>query len=511
MGAVLTQGEGKDERVIAFLSKKFTGPQRKYAATEKECLAVLVAVRKFRQYVDGTRFKVITDCAALKWLANFNDSTNGRLCRWALQLQSFDFEIVHRKGKNNLVPDALSRIEEVQSAGVEGKKSSWLTKIRDDLENENRKDWKEEGGKIYKRIFDCQRPDLQWKLAVEDHERPAILKECHDEPTAGHMGYLKTLRRVQERYYWPGITKDVKEYVKACTICKKHKTSNLGRRALMGQQKPATRPWQIVSIDFVGSFPRSKNGNTMLVVATDIFSKFVVAKAIRDANTKKLVEFVENDIFLQWDVSEIILSDNGPQFISKEFSSLLDRYKTKHWTNAVYHPQNNPTERVNQVIENSIRCYVGDDHRNWDRELKKVITAINTSCHESTKFSPFFINFGRSLKLVGDSTDHGIDEPPMEEKMKPIYDTVRENLKAAYKNYSKYYNFRARPKAFKVGEKAWRRNFVLSDASKRFSAKLAPRKVPGVIVKKLGSNTYIFRDDETGRETKYSVEDLFPD
>jgi RNase H-like domain found in reverse transcriptase/Reverse transcriptase (RNA-dependent DNA polymerase)/Integrase zinc binding domain/Retroviral aspartyl protease len=219
LGAVLTQGEGANERVIAFLSKKFTGPQRKYAATEKECLAVLVAVKKFRQYVEGTHFKVITDCAALKWLARFNDATNGRLCRWALQLQSYDFEIVHRKGKNNLVPDALSRIEEVQvdgSISLVDQGETWLSKIRDDLEVENRKDWKEEGGKIFKRIFDIQRPDLQWKLAVDENERSAVLSQCHDAPTAGHMGYLKTLRRVQETHYWPGMSKDVRSYVKSC-------------------------------------------------------------------------------------------------------------------------------------------------------------------------------------------------------------------------------------------------------------------------------------------------------
>jgi RNase H-like domain found in reverse transcriptase len=102
------------ERVIAFLLKKFTGPQKKYAATEKECLAVLVAVEKFRQYDEGSHFKVVTDCTALKWLARFNDATNGRLCRWALILQSFDFEIIHRKGKNNLLPDALTRVDTVE-------------------------------------------------------------------------------------------------------------------------------------------------------------------------------------------------------------------------------------------------------------------------------------------------------------------------------------------------------------------------------------------------------------
>jgi len=511
LGAVLTQGEGKHERVIAFLSKKFTAPQRKYAATEKECLAVIVAVKKFRQYIEGSKFTVITDCAALKWLAKFNDATNGRLCRWALQLQSFDFEIVHRKGQNNLVPDALSRIDAVKTVRTEKDAGTWLEKIRAELESENQKEWKEEGGKIYKRIFNIQRPDLQWKLAVDGPERVEILRECHDEPTAGHMGFLKTLHRVQEKYFWPRMSQDVRQYVKSCDVCKRSKASNLGRRGLMGEPKPATRPWQMVSVDFMGPLPRSKNGNTILVVATDVFTKFVVAKALRDASTKKLVEFIENDIFLQWNVSEVVISDNGPQFISREFSQLLTRYRTQHWTNSVYHPQNNPTERVNQVLGNCIRCYVGDDHRNWDRDLKKIVAAINTSHHESTKFSPFYLNFGRSLQLVGDTIHHSDSEPPMDEKMRPIYAQVQHNLKEAHKKQAKYYNLRARQREFNVGDKAWRKNFVLSDASKKISAKLSPKKIPGTIIKKLGSNTYIFKDTETGREGKYSITDLFPD
>jgi RNase H-like domain found in reverse transcriptase len=84
VGGYSTQSESYSERVIAF--SKFTTPQRKYTATEKECLVVLVVVQKFRQYVEGTKFTVITDCAALKWLSKFNYATNGRLCRWALKL-----------------------------------------------------------------------------------------------------------------------------------------------------------------------------------------------------------------------------------------------------------------------------------------------------------------------------------------------------------------------------------------------------------------------------------------
>jgi transposase InsO family protein len=490
IGAVLTQGEGPEEKVVAFMSKKFTGPQCRYAATEKECLAVLVAVKKFRQYVEGSRFRVITDCAALKWLAKFNDATNGRLCRWALQLQQYDFEIIHRKGKNNCVPDALSRIEALR---------------HDDA------GWKEENGRQYCRIF-SNRTGPEWKLVVDENDRIDVLRKCHDAPTAGHMGQLKTLSRVQEKYYWPGMTRDIREYVKACEVCKRSKNSSTKHRGLMGQPKPAARPWQVVSIDFLGPLPRSKKGKTFIVVATDAFTKMVVAEALHNSTTNKLVEFLENQVFLKQQVPEILISDNGPQFLSKQFIDLLKTYSVQHWTNSVYHPQNNPTERVNQVIGNCLRCYVGEDHRDWDKNLPKIVAAINTSHHESTGYTPYFLNFGRHMRLTGESPNEEEQETMLlPEDMTEVFLKVRKNLEKAYEKSAKRYNLRARPRLFNPGDRAWRKNFFQSDAKRHFSAKLAPKNIPGKIVRKLGATTYLFRDDETGRESKYSVNDLFPD
>ena len=88
-----------------------TPAERNYSITERECRAVLWAIRKFRLYVGGYHFTVITDHCSLKWLYNLHNPT-GRLARWALELQAYDFEIIHRKGSLNYVPDALSRMYE---------------------------------------------------------------------------------------------------------------------------------------------------------------------------------------------------------------------------------------------------------------------------------------------------------------------------------------------------------------------------------------------------------------
>ncbi|KAH8240461.1 hypothetical protein KR032_000093, partial [Drosophila birchii] len=109
VGAVLSQcDESGSERPIAYMSKKLNKAQRNYTVTELECLAVILAVKKFRMYIEGHPFKIVTDHASLRWLMNQSD-LSGRLARWAIKLQGFTFDIEHRKGCENVVPDALSR------------------------------------------------------------------------------------------------------------------------------------------------------------------------------------------------------------------------------------------------------------------------------------------------------------------------------------------------------------------------------------------------------------------
>jgi hypothetical protein len=108
IGAVLTQNiEGK-EQVICYPSRALLPAEQRYSTTEKECLSVIYAIERLRCYLEGTRFTVVTDHYSLLWLNNLKDPL-GRVGRGVMRLQAFDFDIVHRKGKDNVVPDCLSR------------------------------------------------------------------------------------------------------------------------------------------------------------------------------------------------------------------------------------------------------------------------------------------------------------------------------------------------------------------------------------------------------------------
>lgn len=109
VGAILAQTQDGVEKVVQYLSRKLDSTERKYAASEKECLGVVWAIEKCRPYIWGRHFTVVTDCSALRFLMT-TASPNGRLIRWAMRLSEYDFTVQYRKGSSNANADALSRL-----------------------------------------------------------------------------------------------------------------------------------------------------------------------------------------------------------------------------------------------------------------------------------------------------------------------------------------------------------------------------------------------------------------
>lgn len=403
IGAVITQGEGDDERPIAFDGRKFRGAGLNYDTTQKECLAVVFAVEKFRPYVEGYEFEVYTDHSALTWLFN-KQVLKGKLARWVLRLQQFNFKILFRKGSLNVVPDALSRIDAISTINdlsfeIEETDTWYISMLAKVALSPGRfKNWKIDDERLYfKPNKNPQKLDEEsWKIVVPESGRYDVLTECHDDSKSAHLGVAKTKNRIQQKYYWPGIPLDVDYYVKKCSICKQSKPRNSPPQGLMSQFKDANRPWQMISLDLMGPFPSSSNQNTMLLVICDWFTKFPILVPLRRATSRKVCDVLEKQVFLIYNVPEVVIADNGPQFISNDFKNLMSKYGIqKLWYNSRYHPQNNFTERTNKTIGSAIRSYIIDNHRHWDKYLPEITLAIRTAVHEITGYTPFFLNFGR--------------------------------------------------------------------------------------------------------------------
>lgn len=508
VGAALVQKVDGETKIVAYFSKKLSSTQKRYASVEKECLGVLLAIQHFRHFVEGSRFKVVTDARSLLWLFTIGvESGNSKLLRWALKIQSYDIELEYRKGKNNITADCLSRsLDAIGIASVDPEYQELTKKILSDPQGYP--DFRVVEGQIYKLVKNEGRMEdtrFCWKIYPAQGERSSILERIHG---TAHLGFEKTLAALRERYFWPLMSSQTKRFCQNCLICQTSKATNVNTTApLTTQRKIAEHPWQFVTMDYIGPLPASGKGrNTCLLVITDVFSKFVLIQPFRQATAESLCPFVENMVFQLFGVPEVLLTDNGTQFVSKLFQDLLNRYNVSHWKTPSYHPQINDSERVNRVITTGIRATIKRDHKEWSNNIQTIANAIRNSVHEATHYTPYFVMFGRNMISDGREYRHLRDNSAGsgnldDAQRAKLYEEVRENLKKAFEKHSKYYNLRSNDKCpkYTLGEKVLKRNTELSDKGKGYCAKLAPKYVPAVVKRVVGEHCYELEDEKGKR------------
>lgn len=520
LGAVLSQQHEDGEKVVCYLSRSLTKNERRFSTTEKECLAVIFAIEKLRPYIEGTKFTVITDHYSLKWLYNIKDPV-GRIARWAVRLQQYNFEIIHRKGKEHVVPDTLSRsvpslnVVNVPSDLPPQSQDKWYLRMLSSVADNSSKYplWRIQSGILYKRANlrypDLRSPQEDWLKVVSKDQRSQVIKDNHDPPECGHLGIHKTLSRIASKYYWPLMKSDIARYINNCRICMETKPSQKRSAGFMLSKTPTiSKPWQLLSIDIVGKLPRSSDGNSYILSVSDCFSKFALFFLMRNMVASTIVKILEERVILLFGAPNRILTDNGTQFKSNLFKKFTTQYKIEHSFTANYHPQANPVERVHRVLKTMLSSYVKDNHRTWDKFLPKVAWALRSAKHEVTGVTPNLIMFGRELNIDGSSGPTPTDPIQIDRSTeisipnKPLQDLFRDvsdRLKKAYTSSQKIYNLRRREDKLQVGDIVWKRNHVLSDAIKNFTSKLAPKFAGPYTVRKIVSPWTYELDDEIGK------------
>ena len=249
------------------------------------------AIGKFRPYIEGYDFKVVTDHNSLRWLCSINPTS--RLARWALELQAHRFIVEHRKGALNYVADALSRMYEEDEPAVASVTWShttddpwyleWVDKVT--INPEDYPTWKLVAENLYiyrpnAEVSEVLGDDNAWKVVVPQEHRQAVLRECHHEAVAGHLGREKTFARVAQHYYWPRYYPKVGDYVRKCQVCQQYKVKQKAPAGHMGRCL-VERPWQVVAGDIIGPLPRSPKGHEYVLVFQDLFTRWVEALAVK--------------------------------------------------------------------------------------------------------------------------------------------------------------------------------------------------------------------------------------
>ncbi|WVZ81234.1 LOW QUALITY PROTEIN: hypothetical protein U9M48_028633 [Paspalum notatum var. saurae] len=257
IGGVLLQ-EGKP---VAYFSEKLNGPSLNYSTYDKELYTLVRVLETWQHYLWPKEFVIHSDHESLKHIRS-QAKLNKRHAKWVEFIESFPYIIKHKKGKDNVIADALSRRYTLLSQldhrifGLETIKGLYAADF----------DFKEafqncrEGRTWNKYVLNDGLLFRANKLCVPDSSvRLLFLQEAHGGGLMGHFGVKKTTEVLTAHFFWPKLKRGVERYVARCTTCNKAK-SRLNPHGLYLPLPVASVPWADISMDFVLGLPRTKKG-----------------------------------------------------------------------------------------------------------------------------------------------------------------------------------------------------------------------------------------------------------
>lgn len=236
-----------------------------------------------------------------------------------------------------------------------------------------------------------------YQLVLPEVLRPLVLKSLHDD--MGHMGAERTLDLVRKRFYWPKMSGEVETKVKTCNRCIRRKT--MPEKAAPLVNIVASRPLELVCMDFLSVEPDSSNTKDILVI-TDHFTKYAVAVPTPNQKAMTVAKTLWDHFFVHYGIPEKLHSDQGPDFESRTIKELCELIGTKKIRTTPYHPRGNPVERFNRTLLNMLGTLENQKKSHWRDYVKPLVHAYNCTKNETTGFTPYELMFGRQPRLPVD-------------------------------------------------------------------------------------------------------------
>ena len=423
LGATILQ-EG---RPVAFASKSLTPTEQNYAQIEKELYAIWFGCQRFHQYIYGHHVRVESDHKPLESITKKPLAVAPpRLQRMLLQLQKYDLEVIHVPGKDIPVSDTLSRnflpaepqdasnaedlneyvhyiidnlpvsdskMEQLRnSTGTDPQLQDLTATIQDGWPNNRdackpstREYWniRDELSVIDGIIFKGER------ILVPQEMRPEMLQKIH----TCHLGIEKTKQRAREILFWPGMSNEIHQTVAACPICSKLSNSN-PKEPMIPHETPS-RPWQKLGTDLFTWDGRN------FMITVDYYSRyFEVDELPVQATTSKAVIRKLSSHFARHGIPEIVISDNGPQFSSKDFKEFTTQWDFKHITTSPGYPQSNGlAEKTVQTVKRILSKAKADNSNPLLAILEYRCTPVDNLA------SPAQLLMGRQLRSILPTTE----------------------------------------------------------------------------------------------------------
>jgi translation initiation factor IF-1 len=516
IGGVLMQ-EGKP---IAFFSEKLKGACLNYSTYDKELYALFRVLKTWSHYLWPREFILRTDHESLKHFKS-QDKLDRRHGRWMEFIETFPYVIQYKKGKDNVVADALSRrytLITTLDSRVLG-----FVYIKELYDGDH------DFGDIFRT---CQEKGASDKFYIFEgflfrkdqvciprcSLRLLLVNEAHSGGLMGHFGRDKTYDTLRTHFYWPHMIRDIEHCLKRCIECLKAK-SKLRPHGLYTPLPTPTAPWEDISMDFIVGLPRTRKGRDSIFVVVDRFSKmahFIACHKTDDASNVANLFFRE--VVRLHGVPKTIVSDRDVKFLSHFWRTLWNKLGTRLLFSTSSHPQTDgQTEVTNRTLTTVLRAIIKKNLKLWEEALPHVEFAYNRTMHSSTQLTPFECVYGTNPLTPLDLTPY-----PMREKesfdagkhveyIKDLHERTRIKLmeKAEY-NANKANKGRRRV-VFNPGDLVW-----VHLRKERFpeqrKSKLSPRgDGPFKVLQRVGENAYKLElPGDYGVSATFNVADLVP-
>ena len=426
LGFVLEQFDpnGKLRGVISYGSKKLAHAELRYPTREKEFFAIITALHKFRSYLLYRPFVIRSDHNSLIYLKRQKQVNTGRLARWIDFLSQYSFDVVYIPGPSNKVADALSRPpdDELEVTTLTTTQlqvdASKIQQLIDGYETDD------EFGLVFKTLkdhapvpkeianhikyFTLGSDGLLYYTPLIGEEatrlcvpsvsnlRSDIIRQCHDLPTSGHFGWLKTLELLMRNFYWNHISKDVQKYVSSCDVCQRSKPMNV---AVQGLFKPLPIPrgrWTDITMDFVGALPKTVSGHDTVMVVVDRLSKRAhFIPTVKTLTAEGAAKLYMDNIFRLHGVPQNITSDKDVRFVNAFWQTIHDTLGTNLFFSTTNHPQTDgQSERTIRTLVQLLRSFCKTDILHWDEFLFAAEFSYNSTKQDSIHDIPFRIDLG---------------------------------------------------------------------------------------------------------------------
>jgi hypothetical protein len=390
VGAVLMQ----NAHPIAYMSKALGVMNRKLSVYEKEFMAVMMAVDKWRQYLQRGPFLILTDHKSLCNLSDQQLTTD--LQRKAMaKLVGLQFQFKYKKGTENTAADALSRVGHLME--ISSCQPDWIQEVLNSYNNDA-------DMQLLIQQLAINSPDdkgfsmnhglvkYKGRLVIGDNLalQTKLIATLHESAVGCHSGIQATYQRVKKLYYWPGMKLAVELFVRQCQVCQQAKHTNTKPGGLLQPLPPPQAPWQEITMDFIEGLPLSDGANVILVVV-DRFTKYAHFLPLRHPySAASVAKLLMDQVVKLHGVPISIISDRDRIFTSAVWKGLFKAVGTKLHYSTAYHPQTDgQSERVNQCLEQYLRCAVQDSPTQWRRWLAMAEFWYNTNHHTALGCSPF--------------------------------------------------------------------------------------------------------------------------